>query len=83
MKKADVKIGMKVVPFKKRPKTDDLGIGKKLSDSVIWRRAIRDSQPFLFVVAEERGMFGLGLVNYTEWGYDFFDASDFNLYKEE
>ena len=80
MRKEDVKIGMKVVPFRK---TVDGWSG--LKESVQWKRAKDKNQPFLFVVAwdADEGCWGLswnrdGRRN-NAW--DFFNSSDFRKYE--
>jgi hypothetical protein len=81
MKKSDVKIGMKVVPFRKTvPGWDWDG----LDGSTEWDKAKKNNIPYLIVKgydAEEKA-WELG-VNAETFDADFFRASDFRLYVEK
>lgn len=75
MKKENVKIGMKVVPFQKT-------VGEKgLENSYGWQMAKRNNQHFLYIIADRGGYFSLSKDKDTDTG-DWFNAEDFNLYYE-
>ena len=77
MKKVDVKIGMKVVPFRKT-------VWGNFSGSTVWNTAKNIQQPFLYVVGwdNEEQAYILNDSKKTKTG-DFFKASDFNPYIPE
>jgi len=77
VKKEDVKIGMKVVPFQKTA-------WGELEDSILWSDALRRKQGYLFVILfdEEEKVYVLSLdIEDTEAG-DFFNPEDFDPYEE-
>lgn len=76
MKKEDVKIGMKVVPFQKTAFTHSL------SASTIWKRALEINQHFLYVTNSSQDDFSLNYIK-GNYGGDCFNAEDFVLYKED
>lgn len=89
MKRKDVKIGMKVVPFKKSL-VYDVGIiqtkkaKKNLEESSQWEEAKKIGQPFLYVkeIMEEEGFefICLGVRRYKP-AADFFLPRDFRPYE--
>ena len=93
MKSSDIKIGMKVVPFKKTAS----GWTQELSDSVVWQVAVRKKQPYLYVVGitdnsekylidgkvKTENEIYYHLNNIRQSGGDYFAASDFKPYKEK
>jgi len=76
VKDEDVKIGMKVVPH-------DKSIGTPLSDSVEWKWAQQQGQPFLLVKSQSaaRDCWGLAYSSNESFA-DTFLASDFAPYIE-
>lgn len=92
MKRRDVKIGMKVVPFRKSIKyTGERGVHRikskinNLDSSIVWKKAQKEGQPFLFVqaFAIENKIEYVELGNTDSEGSDFFLPSDFKLYTPE
>ena len=77
MKDADVKIGMKVVPFQKTTRT----IIASLSDSVMWRTAKEHDQPFLYVVRFREYFWVLSTQKGNQASGDWFNACDFRPYE--
>lgn len=77
MKKEDVYVGMKVVPFQKTKGEQGLG------NSQVWKVAKGDKQPYLYVLYKANNYFSLGLTKNDSSGGDHFDAEDFNPYIEE
>lgn len=77
MKKQDVKVGMKVVPFRKTAKR-----WCKLSKSFNWSKAKEANQPFLYVgyFDAEEDAWAL-MFNKRKFGGDFFRSSDFRPYE--
>lgn len=92
MKKSDVIIGMKVVPFKKSVFYRSSGgvckarnPKKNLGSSICWQRAVKSGQGFLYVQGfgfSHKGVEYVELSN-TNSGADFFLFGDFKPYKEE
>lgn len=92
MKKSDVKIGMRVVPFQKTAKN-----WGNLESSCVWKNAQDSGQKFLYVVGiylnEESELVRNKVVKKTTLEYmlnsekthggDFFDARDFKPYIEK
>jgi len=76
MRKQDVQIGMKVVPFQKTAWCS-------LTDSYIWKDALEDKQNYLYVVEfdEDENCFVLNNIDGDSDG-DFFHPEDFNPYME-
>jgi hypothetical protein len=77
MNDKDVKIGMKVVPFKKTAGF----FAPRLKDSATWRRAQEDGQEFLYVIGYDnsRPCWVLSDNEDSHTG-DFFNADDFYQY---
>ena len=78
MKKEDVEIGIKVVPFQKTAHS-----WGNLNSSNIWYDAKRKAQPFLYVTGWD-GEEDAWLLNITSEVVDgdFFRSEDFELYLE-
>lgn len=77
--KIDYKIGDKVVPHSK-------SIGNELENSVHWKQAIKDNQPYLFVVGVNKESDGIELVLASKkcnFGGDYFKFSDVTPYIEK
>lgn len=81
MKNSDVKIGMKVVPHDKTVE----GYGDGLNESNQWSVAKENNQPFMYVTewSDDENCWCLSADNIPNtYNADFFDASDFELYRE-
>lgn len=76
MEDKDVKIGMKVVPFRK-------SVYSSLEDSLMWNLAKDSAQPFLFVKDFDEDLSGWLLVDKLSHGGDYFLSSDFYPYVEK
>ena len=77
MENEDAEIGMKVVPFQKT------AFDQYLHNSVVWNRAKRMKQKFLYVTMFDREEGFWVLAPSMDSSGDYFNAEDFKLYAEE
>lgn len=81
MKLKDIKIGMKVVPFRKRPRGILAGF-RGLNNSVEWRIAKQYlAYPYLYVSGFEEGAVVLSTSSEPGDSGDYFAPGDFHPYK--
>lgn len=92
MKKSDIKIGMKVVPFKKSLTYDcgilvSKGAKKNLEKSALWSSAKKSKKPFLYVkqfdCEDDVEFVHLGTTRGRRGGADFFLPRDFRPYESK
>ncbi len=76
MKNKDIVEGMKVVPFQKTEGR------KKLENSEVWKCAREKHQPFLFVGYSTRKNVWALSDEEKDYGFDYFNARDFEPYIE-
>jgi hypothetical protein len=77
LKDADIRIGMKVTPFRKTVS----GWGNSLDESPTWKNR-KIGQNYLYVIAWDKELSCWLLGNSRDSSGDFYNTSDFKLYKE-
>jgi len=77
MKKEDVKIRMKVVPFQNTFLKD-----QKFENLSVWRDAIYKGQKYLYVMALDKNYNAFILNHIQKLGGDYFNPEDFEPYEE-
>jgi hypothetical protein len=79
MRKEDIEIGMKVVPFQKT-----LEGYAEFEDSHVWKRAKEKNQNYLYVIDfdEDETYYILSEIMNDEADGDFFNAEDFEPYEK-